>query len=1345
AGNDISVAAIGAASAGAAATSLTATTAGADTGDIALNGAINVTGLTLVAGSSISPADTIKASTLAATLTGASSALNLGAAANEITTLNAITTPGGFTLNNGNNSLTVAANITATNNAVSIDTGTGTYTQSNNVDVIAGTGAITVVADVVTIGTTNAGNNAFSTSGTLTLKPRTAGQAMSLAGASAFDISALEMARFATGATGPLVIGDTASSGVLTIGAALNMAGKTLVLNGGSITDGAGVKTITAQDVTLNANGQIGTSTSEGIDIAATNLSVNTTGDASAFVRTGAINLGVGTAAGANVGAGTLDLAATGAVTQTAATGNITAGTLNVRTLNNAGAAITLANSGNDAGTVDLQVRNAAGTANAPAAIQYADANAFAISGINTGTGAAGAVTLAAGGTVSQTGVVNASTLAASLSGAGSALNLGTQSNNIVQLNAITSPGGFALNNGNNAVLLNAAVATTDGAVAITTGSAATTFAAGGSIASGGGNVTLTNSNAVKVLGNIDTTGGSGAGDLTVTGAGVVSQLAGSSLKVKGATAIGAGAGNNVTLANAGNDFTGTVAIASGNNVSLADDNALVLGASTISGTLGVAASGAVTQSGAVAVAGLTTLAAGAANNITLGDTGNNFSTVVITSGNNVSIADSNALVLGASTVSGSLGVNTAGAITQSGVLNVTGATTLAAGAANNITLNNASNNFSTVAITSGNNVSITDANALVLGASTVSGTLGVNTAGAVTQSGAVAVAGLTTLAAGAANNITLGDTGNNFSTVVITSGNNVSIADSNALVLGASTVSGSLGVNTAGAITQSGALSGAGAASFAAGSANDITLTSAANDFSSVAVSSGNNVSLRDANALVLGASTVNTSLDVVAAGAVTQSGAIVAPALSVKTLANTGAAITLANAGNNVGTLSLRSRDAADGANAAGALQFTDSNGFDIASLATTVNATLGAGGVVTQSGAIAASGLALTGAGGAYTLGNAGNAVTTLAANTGSIDYRQAGALAVGTVGVAGVTTTGAAKIETTGAASSLTLNNAVASSGTGDAIVLKAASSNAAGVSGGGQLINNVGANGIVASAGRYLVYSGDPAATTEGVAGYSKRYNSDASYVPAGAASTFLYRIAPTLTASADSTSRGYGDSNPVFTGTSSGYIDGDTAASVGVSFVSAATPRTAVAAGPVAITLAATNNENYTLAGTNGALTITRRDLAITATGVDRMYDATTAASVVLSDNRVAGDTLALTSAAATFTDGAIGSDRTINVNGISLGGADAGNYRLANTEAVTRANILRPPTGTFADAKLVRTMAAPMLEAVKAGCGAGVAGGGSDAQAQASSRRDALADGGAGGSSGRGAGGGAC
>ena len=151
-------------------------------------------------------------------------------------------------------------------------------------------------------------------------------------------------------------------------------------------------------------------------------------------------------------------------------------------------------------------------------------------------------------------------------------------------------------------------------------------------------------------------------------------------------------------------------------------------------------------HSGALTVTGLTTLTAGAANNITLNNAGNNFSTVGITSGNNVALTDGNALDLAASTISGTLNVTTNGALTQSGALTVAGIDHIECRRGNNITLNNAGNNFSTVGITSGNNVALTDSNALDLAASTVSGTLNVTTNGALTQSGALTVTGITTL-----------------------------------------------------------------------------------------------------------------------------------------------------------------------------------------------------------------------------------------------------------------------------------------------------------------------------------------------------------------------------------------------------------------------------------------------------------------------------------------------------------------------------------------------------------------------------------------------------------------------
>ena len=292
-----------------------------------------------------------------------------------------------------------------------------------------------------------------------------------------------------------------------------------------------------------------------------------------------------------------------------------------------------------------------------------------------------------------------------------------------------------------------------------------------------------------------------------------------------------------------------------------------------MSGALNVTTGGSIGQSGALSVTGSTTLSAGSSD-ITLNNPANNFSTLAVSSGNNVTLVDSNALDLGGSTISGALNVATSGPLTQSGPLTVIGTTTLAAGAGNDITLNNPANNFSSAAVASGNNVTLSDINGLNLGASTVSGTLNITTGGALTQSGSLAVTGVTTLATGSGNDITLNNVANDFSSVTVTSANNVNFADANTLDLGTSTVSGTLNVTTNGALTQSGALTVAGTTTLVAGSGNDITLTNASNDFSTVSVTSGRNVALTDAGALDLGASTISGTLNVTTSGAITDSG---------------------------------------------------------------------------------------------------------------------------------------------------------------------------------------------------------------------------------------------------------------------------------------------------------------------------------------------------------------------------------------------------------------------------------------------------------------------------------------
>lgn len=167
----------------------------------------------------------------------------------------------------------------------------------------------------------------------------------------------------------------------------------------------------------------------------------------------------------------------------------------------------------------------------------------------------------------------------------------------------------------------------------------------------------------------------SNGGNLALTTSGPITD--GEALAVTGLATFDAGAGNNITLDQATNDW-GTVAVASGNTVTLVDANGLDLGTSTISGNLSVTASGAITDSGALAVTGLTTLTAGPTIDITLNTLLNDFmGTVSILQGRNVILADANALDLGAVTITGNLTASAGGPITQSGPLAVDGAVNL--------------------------------------------------------------------------------------------------------------------------------------------------------------------------------------------------------------------------------------------------------------------------------------------------------------------------------------------------------------------------------------------------------------------------------------------------------------------------------------------------------------------------------------------------------------------------------------------------------------------------------------------------------------------------------------------
>jgi hypothetical protein len=115
---------------------------------------------------------------------------------------------------------------------------------------------------------------------------------------------------------------------------------------------------------------------------------------------------------------------------------------------------------------------------------------------------------------------------------------------------------------------------------------------------------------------------------------------------------------------------------------------------------------------------------------------------------------------------------------------------------------------------------------------------------------------------------------------------------------------------------------------------------------------------------------------------------------------------------------------------------------------------------------------------------------------------------------------------------------------------------------------------------------------------------------------------------------------------------------------------------------------AATAAADYTVTATNATgpstfvihITVNPRPLNVTASGGNKVYDGTTAASVNLSDDRLSGDKITLTSTA-NFLDKNVGQNKTVNVTNIAItGGTDAANYTLVSTITTSTANIsLRP------------------------------------------------------------------
>ncbi len=802
------------------------------------------------------------------TLQAGSSGLTVAGALSLATNLSALTalTSGPLTLN---------ANVTTTNKAISltssqanIGSGAG-YIQATNVDVGAGTGAITVAADEIQIGT-NTGSNAFTSSNStaaLTLKPFSAGTAMSLAATSpattAWDISNAEVSAFLTGISGPVVIGDAAAStGVLTVGAnAISFTGGNVFLNAGSFTDG-GANAITATTLNLNARNSGGSIGSSGnpIDMTVTNatFNTNTAGNGSVFLNaTGGVALG-----SSAVGTGSISLAAAGAVTQSAAiTQTASAGAV---TVSAGAAAITLTNASNNfTGAVSL---NNSGANNV--AITNNGALNLGISSIGTGTLGLTGVGITQTGSITQAASAGAVTVNA---GAG-VITLTNASNSFT--------GGISLNN------------------------------------SGANNVAITNSGALS-LGTLSV----GTGTLGLTGVGITQTGSITQAASAGAVAVNAGAGV-ITLTNASNNFTGAIGLNNSGafNVGLVNNGTLSLGTSSIgTGTLDLTGVG-ITQTGSItqaASAGAVTVNAGAGA-ITLTNASNSFTGAVGLNNSgafNVGLTNSGVLNIGTSSVGNNLNVTASGVITQSGALTVPGTSTFNAGTG--INLNNVSNLLNVVNLansTSGNINLNNNANMTLTASNAASG----GNIDVVTGAGSLSVVGAVTTVGGGSITLTTGGTSNNLSL-----GANVSGGAVNLISTGSISQSAGALTATALSISNTSSTTNLTRATNSIGNLGNISATGqTVNLVNSIDLSQVNSTSLIASNL------SINTSGAISLGQGTGQNNAI---GIIAANLSGSGKSFVFTNNPTSTGTLTLGSVNSINGISTTGngSISITNSNG--------------------------------------------------------------------------------------------------------------------------------------------------------------------------------------------------------------------------------------------------------------------------------------------------------------------------------------------------------------------------------------------------------------------------------
>ena len=638
---------------------------------------------------------------------------------------------------------------------------------------------------------------------------------------------------------------EVVSTGAVNIGTVGGISGVSM---------GANALTLTADTLTQSQNIQVGalslTTTAGDITLTAANnaitgaLTVATPAtQAVSIANNAATNLGAITLNG-----GSFTLVSTGAITQSGALDLATTATT-LRTINNAGAAITLGDVTNAFGSLTAETRNAANTVNANADIALASANGFLFEGVRT----LGNVSLVSGNLVTQT--------ATSELIIGGTLSIDTS--------AYAGAGDVTLRNdaaatqfvGTTTVQGNVTIENTAAAANITQAGGSSVRVAGTLTANPGvgGSVTLTEG------GNVITTLSSGDGSVIIRNVG--------DIDLDGSLITGPISGNlSVTALDQGLAFdnaadTGTNAVLL--NVGGSNNQIGSVTFVTDNGGLSLANAGTnnITQSVDLVVAGTSSFISGGVTpgDITLERVGNNFTGAVSASGNNITLVDSNGIILGQTTAAGDYSVTAInGAITQqvATILDITGTSEFVASGANVITLSNANLLDGPVSVThtGAGNVTLNNAQATVLGAiATAGGDLTITSNGALTQDAVDAINQTVggQLILNVTGDITLDNVGNQLITVGnVASTGDVHLADSDGFALAGAVTTGAAGSltleTTAGGVNQTGGAITAGELLLLG--VGNYTLTETANNVGTLAANVTGDITLADANGLVIG-----------------------------------------------------------------------------------------------------------------------------------------------------------------------------------------------------------------------------------------------------------------------------------------------------------------------------------------------------------------------------------------------------------------------------------------------------------------------------------------------------------